>query len=110
MSSELMCKHGLWPHEECKDCRIVGPERKISNIDEIRKRHEGDLWIEGDTDGEDAHHDRGWLLEQLNALMFLMGEKDQRIAKLEEQIENMGHCSDCFRPFPACNCKAQMAE
>ena len=32
-------------------------------------------------------------------------EQEKRIAELKEQIENMGHCADCFRPFPACKCE-----
>lgn len=38
-------------------------------ITEIRKRHESnDLWIEADTDGWQAHQDRGMLLEHIAEL------------------------------------------
>jgi hypothetical protein len=41
----------------------------MMNIEEIRKRHESnDLWIEADTDGWQAHKDRGVLLERVAEL------------------------------------------
>jgi hypothetical protein len=59
------------------------------NIDEIRARHEfNDLWIEADSDGEQAHEDRGVLLE--------------RIAELEAERDALKEIID--DGCPRCDC------
>ena len=56
------------------------------SIEEIRKRHESnDLWIEADTDGWQAHKDRGVLLK--------------RIAELEQFVAKQGYCPKCLQAF-----------
>jgi len=38
MSRELMCKHGLWPHENCKDCRIEELEQEVERLTAENRR------------------------------------------------------------------------
>ena len=52
------------------------------NIDEIRARHESnDLWIEADTDGWQAHKDRGVLLKRI-------AELEAQVAELQENQQS----------------------
>lgn len=62
-------------------------------VREIRERHE---FVQKCIDrgqvcpNEQMHQDRGVLLD--------------RVAKLEQQLEDVGYCADCFRPVDACKC------
>jgi len=61
MSRELMCKHGLWPHENCKDCRIEELEaenRRLFDAHSVEMVRADALkqeleWLQQEVGGED---------------------------------------------------------